>query len=112
MRITPNSRIGRLLDLHPEVSEAMAWYGVELEDHHPDVSLEAVCKYHRLEVHDVLSVLLASIDEDEELDSEEESSGDLLPDDEAVPELEGAWGRGPGLDMGEDEDDSGYGDDP
>jgi len=98
MRITANTRIGRLLDVHPEVKEAMAWYGVELEDHRPGLTLEAVCRYHRLDVHQVISDLLASIDEDEdeELDSEEESSGEIVPEDEPV--LEGAWGRGPGPD--------------
>jgi len=99
MRITPDTRIGRLLDVHPEVTEAMAWYGVDLEEHRPGLTLEAVCRYHRLDVHDMISDLLASIDVDEdvELDSEEESCGELVPDDEPV--LEGAWGRGPGPDV-------------
>ena len=87
MRITRTTRIGRLLEEHPEVEETMAWYGVDLEDYRPGLTLEALCRYTRLDLDDVLSDLQASIEEDEDEDWEdddddEEDDSDELEDEE------------------------------
>ncbi len=97
MRITATTRVGRLLAAHPEAVEALAWYGVELEDYPPGTTLGALCRDARLDLDDVLSDLEATLEEDE--DEEEDSTGDLeLPSDELEPEpwVEGdAWGSSP-----------------
>jgi DNA-directed RNA polymerase subunit delta len=109
MHITPNTSIGRLLERHPEAEEVMAWYGVDLEEYRPSLTIESLCRYARLDVDDVISDLEASMEEEEDEDwddDEEEISGEYEDDGS-----EGDGWEGEELDEELDDDDEEYVDD-
>jgi hypothetical protein len=121
MRITPSTRIGRLLEEHPEVEEVMAWYGIDLEEYRPNLSLESLCRYTRLDLEDVISDLTAAIEEDDDPDwdededeDDEEASGEFEDEDEDYDDWDGDrpdYDDDDDLDEDVDEDDEEFGDD-
>jgi hypothetical protein len=105
MRITPRTRIGRLLDAHPETAEVTAWYGVDLEDYDPALTLEDLCHYARLDLHEVMDGLSAAVEEDEDdWDGDDETQSEDIsgPVDESEPH----WRSGPPEDLELDSEDS------
>lgn len=97
MAITARSKVGDLLEEHPDLDEVFENYGIEISDELFAMTLKEVCKTEGINYWELKSDIVEAVGWDGTAD------GDLFDDEEEDEDEEG-WGEdGDDLDLAEDE---------
>ena len=75
MRITEDTRVGRLVSASPAARSVLAWYGVDVEAGDFELKLEELCNERELDIDDILVDLRSQVQDDDDDDDDDDEGG-------------------------------------
>ena len=101
MRITAETRVGRLVTSSPAARSVLAWHGVDVDAGDFELKLYELCSEQQLEIDDVLVDLRSQVSDVDDDDDDEDDEDD---DEGGFDGFDDDWDDEEGEDEDEDED--------